>query len=308
MDTFSTIDLNWTGRPQSIASLLIVSQGFSAIIDPGPASTLETLRAQLKSRGLEFASLKALLLTHIHLDHAGATGAIVRENPHLKVFVHEFGATHLVDPSRLLASAGRLYGAELETLYGECAPVPESNLIPLEGGEKIRIGDVEIGVFYTPGHASHHVAYWDADSRIAFVGDNAGIRIEGKPYLLPATPPPDIDLELWNASLDTIASWNPQRLFLTHFGYIDKPGEHIRLYRERLRDWAALTQRLLVSSDSAEAAEQRFIDAISSEVRETLPAEPAELYIFNGGLGLSWRGLVRYLTKKSQRTKTPASA
>ena len=308
MDTFSTIDLNWTGRPQSIASLLIVSQGFSAIIDPGPESTLETLRAQLKSRGLEFASLKALLLTHIHLDHAGATGAIVRENPHLKVFVHEFGAAHLVDPSRLLASAGRLYGAELETLYGQCAPVPESNLIPLEGGEKIRIGDVELGVFYTPGHASHHVAYWDADSRIAFVGDNAGIRIEGKPYLLPATPPPDIDLELWNASLDTIASWNPQRLFLTHFGYIDKPGEHIRLYRERLRDWAALTQRLLVSSDSAEASEQRFIDAISSEVRETLPAEPAELYIFNGGLGLSWRGLVRYLTKKSQRTKTPASA
>lgn len=308
MDTFSTIDLNWTGRPQSIASLLIVSRGFSAIIDPGPESTLETLRAQLKSRGLEFASLKALLLTHIHLDHAGATGAIVRENPHLKVYVHEFGAAHLVDPSRLLASAGRLYGAELETLYGECAPVPESNLIPLEGGEKIRIGDVEFGVFYTPGHASHHVAYWDADSRIAFVGDNAGIRIEGKPYLLPATPPPDIDLELWNASLDTIASWNPQRLFLTHFGYIDKPGEHIRLYRERLRDWAALTQRLLVSSDSAEAAEQRFIDAISSEVRETLPAEPAELYIFNGGLGLSWRGLVRYLTKKSQRTKTPASA
>jgi glyoxylase-like metal-dependent hydrolase (beta-lactamase superfamily II) len=308
MDTFSTIDLNWTGRPQSIASLLIVSQGFNALIDPGPESTLETLRAQLKSRGLEFASLEALLLTHIHLDHAGATGAIVRENPRLKVYVHEFGATHMVDPSRLLASAGRLYGADLETLYGECAPVPESNLIPLEGGEKIRIGDAELGVFYTPGHASHHVAYWDAASRIAFVGDNAGIRIEGKPYLLPATPPPDIDLELWNASLDTIASWNPQRLFLTHFGYIDNPGEHIRLYRERLRDWAALTQRLLDSSDSPEAAEQRFIDAISSEVRETLPAEPAELYIFNGGLGLSWRGLVRYLTKKSQRTKPPASA
>jgi glyoxylase-like metal-dependent hydrolase (beta-lactamase superfamily II) len=308
MNTFSTIDLNWTGRPQSIASLLILSQGFNALIDPGPESTLETLRAQLNPRGLEFASLEALLLTHIHLDHAGATGAIVRENPRLKVYVHEFGATHMVDPSRLLASAGRLYGADLETLYGECAPVPESNLIALEGGEKIRIGDAELGVFYTPGHASHHVAYWDADSRIAFVGDNAGIRIEGKPYLLPATPPPDIDLELWNASLDTIASWNPQRLFLTHFGYIDKPGEHIRLYRERLRDWAALTQRLLVSSDSAEAAEQRFIDAISSEVRETLPAEPAELYIFNGGLGLSWRGLVRYLTKKSQRTKTPASA
>lgn len=308
MHNFSTIDLNWTGRPQSIASLLIQSQGFSALIDPGPESTLETLRAQLRSHGLELASLDFLLLTHIHLDHAGATGAIVRENPSLKVYVHDFGTAHMVDPSRLLASAGRLYGADLETLYGACTPVPKSNLISLKGGEKIRIGETELGVFYTPGHASHHVAYWDAVSRIAFVGDNAGIRIAGRPYLLPATPPPDIDLELWNASLDTVASWNPERLFLTHFGYIDNPGEHIRLYRERLHAWAALTQRLLDSNGSPEAAEQRFIEAISSEVREVLPTEPAELYIFNGGLGLSWRGLVRYLTKKSQRTKPPASA
>jgi glyoxylase-like metal-dependent hydrolase (beta-lactamase superfamily II) len=308
MDTFSTIDLNWTGRPQSIASLLIESQGFSALIDPGPESTLETLRAQLKARGVELASLNALLLTHIHLDHAGATGAMVRENPQLKVYVHEFGLAHMVDPSRLLASAGRLYGSDLEALYGECTPVPENNLLPLEGGETIRVGGVELAVCYTPGHASHHVAYWNAASRIAFVGDTAGIRIAGKPYLLPATPPPDIDLELWNASLDTVASWNPERLFLTHFGYIDNPREHIRLYRERLRDWAALTERLLSSADSLEAAERRFIEAISTEVRGLLAAEPAELYIFNGGLGLSWRGLVRYLKKRSQPAKPPASA
>ena len=308
MHHLSTIDLNWTGRPESIAALLIESQGCSALIDPGPESTLETLRAHLKARGLELASLDALLLTHIHLDHAGATGAIVRENPRVQVYVHEFGATHMADPSRLLASAGRLYGDQLRSLYGDCLPVPESNLQRLAGGEKIRLGAIELDVFYTPGHASHHVTYWNAASRIAFVGDTAGIRVEGKSYLLPATPPPDIDLELWNVSLDTIASWNPQRLFLTHFGYIDNPAEHIRLYRERLRDWAALAQHLLDSSESLEAAERRFIEAISSEVRETLPAEPAELYIFNGGLGLSWRGLVRYLKKKSVRTKPQASA
>jgi glyoxylase-like metal-dependent hydrolase (beta-lactamase superfamily II) len=308
MDTFSTIDLNWTGRPQCTAGLLVESQGCNALIDPGPESTLETLRAQLKARGIALASLDALLLTHIHLDHAGATGAIVRENPSLKVYVHELGAAHMVDPSRLLASAGRLYGSQLTTLYGECAPVPEQNLLPLGGGEKIRLGQVDLDVFYTPGHASHHVAYWDAASRVALVGDTAGIRIEGKSYLLPATPPPDIDLELWNASLDTIASWNPERLFLTHFGFIDNPSEHIRLYRERLRDWAALTQRLLDSSESLEAAERSFIEAISSEVRQVLPTEPAELYIFNGGLGLSWRGLVRYLRKKSQQAKPTASA
>jgi glyoxylase-like metal-dependent hydrolase (beta-lactamase superfamily II) len=303
MNQFSTIDLNWTGRPESIAALLIESQDCTALLDPGPESTLDTLRAQLRARGIELASLDALLLTHIHLDHAGVTGAIVRENPRVKVYVHEFGATHMADPARLLASAGRLYGDQLKTLYGDCLPVPEGNLLWLAGGEKIRLGAIELDVFYTPGHASHHVTYRDLASRIAFVGDTAGIRVEGKSYLLPATPPPDIDLELWNASLDTIDSWNPERLFLTHFGYIDNPALHIRLYRERLRDWAALTERLLASSESLEAAEQRFIEAISSEVREALPAEPAELYIFNGGLGLSWRGLVRYLKKKSVQTK-----
>lgn len=305
---FTTIDLNWTGRPQSIASLLIESDGVHALIDPGPESTLETLRTALDAHGLNFASLNAILLTHIHLDHAGATGAIVRENPDLKVYVHEFGGTHMVDPSRLLASAGRLYGADLKTLYGDCLPVPETNLRPLDGGEQIQVGQVKLDVFYTPGHASHHVAFWDSASRIAFVGDNAGIRIEGKNYLLPATPPPDIDLELWNKSLDTIGSWNPERLFLTHFGYIDNPAEHLRFYRERLRDWAALTEKLLQSSESLEAAEQLFIQAISDEVREVLPAEPAELYIFNGGLALSWRGLVRYLKKRSLQAKPQTSA
>lgn len=302
METFTVIDLNWTGRPQSVASLLIQSGGSAALIDPGPASTIATLRSALRARGLDFKSLNSVLLTHIHLDHAAATGALVQENPNLKVYVHDFGAPHMVAPSRLLSSAGRLYGDQLEILYGKCLPVPEANIIPLEGGEKIALGDVELEVFYSPGHASHHVSFWDAKSRIAFVGDNAGICIESKPYLLPPTPPPDIDLELWNASLDTIASWRPERLFLTHFGYVDNPAEHIRLYRDRLREWAALAQRLLDSTD-LEAGELRFIQETSAHVRAAMPPDIAELYIFNGGLGLSWRGLVRYLRKKSPQAK-----
>jgi len=299
-NAFTAIDLNWTGRPQSIAALLIESAGVRAVIDPGPESTLRTLETGLKARGLDLGALDFLLLTHIHLDHAGATGALVEENPKLQVYVHEFGATHMVDPSRLLSSAGRLYGGELKPLYGDCAPVPEGNLRPLDGGEKIAVGDIELDVFYTPGHASHHVSYWHSASRTAFVGDTTGIRVESKSYLLPATPPPDIDLELWNQSLDTIAGWNPERLFLTHFGYIENPSEHIRLYRERLRDWAALTQSLLDSGLELDAAERKFIEAIADEVRGMLPPDAAELYIFNGGLGLSWRGLVRYIRKKAR--------
>ena len=144
---FSTLDLNWTGRPHSIASLLIESEGVTALIDPGPESTLDTLREHLRTRGIDFTALDSLLLTHIHLDHAGATGSIVRENPQIKVYVHEFGATHLVDPSRLLSSAGRLYGGDLRTLYGECLPVPERNLLPLEGGEQITVGLVKLDTF-----------------------------------------------------------------------------------------------------------------------------------------------------------------
>lgn len=301
---FSFFDLHWTGRPHAIASLLIDSGGVRAVIDPGPESTLGTLRTALRSRGLDFESLDFLILTHIHLDHAGATGALVRENPSLRVYVHHFGATHMVDPSRLLASAGRLYGGNLIPLYGECAPVPASALLPVNGGEKIQIGEIALDVFYTPGHASHHVSFWHAASRTAFVGDTAGIRVEGDSFLLPATPPPDIDMELWNQSLDTIASWQPERLFLTHFGYIENPAAHLQLYRDRLRDWTDLTQRLLREHETPEAAEQEFVKAVSEEVRSALPPDAAELYIFNGGLGLSWRGLVRYVRKRALREKS----
>ena len=298
MTMFTTIDLNWTGRPRSIAALLIESGGKSAVVDPGPESTLEALRAGLQALGQSVHSLDSLLLTHIHLDHAGATAALVRENPSLKVYVHEFGAVHMIDPSKLLASAGRLYGGDLKPLYGECAPVPKEILLPLDGGAQLRIGDLELDVFYTPGHASHHVTYWDRESRTALVGDTAGIRVEGDTFLLPATPPPDIDVEIWNQSLDAISSWNPERLFLTHFGFIENPREHIRLYKERLAEWSALTRKLLASGMETTEAEKTFVDSVASQIKSTLPADEAEHYIFNGGLRLSWLGLMRYVKKK----------
>jgi glyoxylase-like metal-dependent hydrolase (beta-lactamase superfamily II) len=306
MTTFTIIDLEWTGRLKSVAALLIESGGVSAIIDPGPESTRETLREKLKLRGLDFSSLNSLLLTHIHLDHAGATGAMVRENPNLKVYVHEFGAIHMMDPSRLLASAGRLYGGDLTPLYGDCLAVPEENLIFLEGGEHFRIGDANLKVFYTPGHASHHVSYWEPASRTAFVGDTAGIRVQGESYLLPAAPPPDIDVEVWNDSLDTIACWDPERLFLTHFGFIEKPEEHIRLFKAHLADWSELTRKLLNSGMQLAEAERHFVDSVASTIKATLSVSDAEHYIFNAGLRLSWLGMMRYITKKTAQARPTA--
>lgn len=299
---YATLDVNWMGRPKSIAAVLVQSNGVNALIDPGPASTLETLRAGLNQRGLQVQDLHTILLTHIHLDHAGAVGALVKENPKLAVFVHEFGAPRVADPSKLLASARRLYGAEMDRLYGDVLPVPEENLRALAGGENVTIGKRNFEIFYTPGHASHHLTFWDAQDGTAFVGDVGGISVEGDPFIMPATPPPEVDIELWNKSLDTISALRPARLFLTHFGYQPDPDPHIARYRERLAKWSAMVRNLFESGKSEEAAAQEFVDAVAGETKRAVSMSEADHYIFNGGLHLSWLGLLRYTKKQKEKT------
>jgi glyoxylase-like metal-dependent hydrolase (beta-lactamase superfamily II) len=299
MTTSTTFDLHWTGRPRSIASVLLESDGHRALLDPGPSSTLSTLREQLRARGLSVNDLEAIFLTHIHLDHAGATGSLVCENPRLAVYVHERGAPHMADPTKLLNSALRLYAGAMERLYGEFLPVPQENLRVLRGDETLTLGARKLEVFYTPGHASHHVTYFDPSEGTAFVGDTAGICVEGSPYLLPATPPPDIDLEIWNASLDAIAERRPARLFLTHFGISNDPAGHIARYRERLQTWGALVQKLLSKGADDATASRLFVESITGEITGTLSEATADHYIFNGGLGLSWQGLARYYRKRA---------
>ena len=294
------LDLNWTGQARCIAAALLRSDDFAALIDPGPGSTLATLREQLAVHGLRVADLNAILLTHIHLDHAGATGALVQENPALQVYVHARGAAHMMDPAKLLDSAGRLYGQDMQTLFGDFLPVPESNLRILHGGETLAIGSRELRVLYTPGHASHHVTYFDPTERVAYVGDTAGISIEGHPFILPATPPPDISLELWTASLDAIAQLRPRRLFLTHFGFSDQPERHLNAYQERLEHWGKLSAEILSRGQDQSEAMRAFARAVAAEAAEFL--SPAELshYVFNGALQLSWLGLERYHRKRAE--------
>lgn len=301
---FVTIDLNWTGRPKSIAAVLIQSDGVNTIIDPGPASTIETLRDGLRSYGLGTQDLNTILLTHIHLDHAGAVGALVKENPRISVFVHEFGAKHMIDPSKLLASAGRLYGGEMQRLYGDVLPVPEENIRPLAGGETVSVGKRKFDILYTPGHASHHLTFWDAQDRIAFVGDVAGITVEGDSFIMPATPPPDIDMALWNKSLDTIEALRPEKIFLTHFGYQHNPIAHMERYRKKLVEWTELTKTLLASGKSEEEAGKEFVEETAAETRGDVPNPgSADHYIFNGGLYLSWLGLLRFVKKQREKAQ-----
>jgi glyoxylase-like metal-dependent hydrolase (beta-lactamase superfamily II) len=303
MPTITTLDMNWMGRPHSIAAALLESDGHRAIIDPGPESTLPTLRKRLRERGIPIADIDAILLTHIHLDHAGATGSLVRENSRLPVYVHQNGAPHMIDPSKLLASAGRLWGDDLPRLFGNTLPVPKENLRILEGGESIPLGPRNLDVAYTPGHASHHVSYFDEESGVAFIGDTAGIRIENGPYILPATPPPDIDLELWDSSFATILARNPARLFLTHYGFSDSPAGHIAEFRERLHRWVKITGEILRSSPDDKAAMNTFVGKFRAEMEDQLGAAEAEHHAFTAGLNLSFLGLARYLRKRAQAAR-----
>ena len=298
MNAIHILDTNWNGRAKSVAAALLSSQGHHCLIDPGPASTLDTLRRELRRHGLAVADLNAILLTHIHLDHAGGTGALVRENPLLKVYVHSRGATHMQDPSKLLDSATRLWGSELPRLYGETLPVPAENLCVLEGGESLRLGARKLEVAYTPGHASHHVSYFDHEEGTAFVGDTAGIRIDNGPYILPATPPPDINLELWDASFAAILERRPARLFVTHFGFAENPLAHITEFRETVHRWAEVAARNLRDSPNEAAASKGFVETVRAELISAVPDGMADPYAFTAGMDLSFLGLARYLRKR----------
>jgi glyoxylase-like metal-dependent hydrolase (beta-lactamase superfamily II) len=309
MNKIATLDLNWVGHPRSIAAALLESDDHYAIVDPGPESTLATLREQLRTNGIEVTDLDAILLTHIHLDHAGATGALVRENPRLAVYVHGKGAQHMVDPAKLLNSAGRLWGDELKFLFGETLPVPPENLRILEGAQTLTLGSRKLDVVYTPGHASHHVSYFDDATGVAFIGDTAGIRIDNGPYILPATPPPDIDLTLWDESFKAILARRPARLFLTHYGYSNDPRAHIAEFRERLYHWAAVAEQALTSAaddpapldaDARDAAAMSaFVKKSRGEMDEILGPVEAEHHAFTAALNLSFLGLARYIRKRN---------
>lgn len=228
-ESMRLIDVEHLGRPHVIGCW----QVGEALVDPGPESSMGTLLAAL---GDEVP--RALLLTHIHLDHAAASGALVRRWPDLEVYVHERGAPHLIDPSKLLASAERLYGDDMERLWGEIVPVPEANVRPLTGGETV----LGMRVAYTPGHASHHVCFLHEDSGRAFVGDMAGVRIPPAQVTIAPTPPPDIDVEAWDASLDLIADWSPASLALAHFGGVEQVGEQLDAVRASLHELAQLAR------------------------------------------------------------------
>jgi glyoxylase-like metal-dependent hydrolase (beta-lactamase superfamily II) len=278
------IDLLHIDRRRVIATYLLAGDE-PALVDCGPSSCLGALEEALRDRGLEIEDLRHLVLTHIHLDHAGAAGLLVRRNPSLQVHVSSIGAPHLLDPSRLERSARRLYGEVFDRLWGELAPVPEASLRPV--GARV----LELEAFPTPGHASHHVSFIAPDGT-CFAGDAAGVRIEPSSFVLPASPPPDIDLDAWSASLDAIEQRRPTRLWLTHFGPVDEPLEHIALMRAQLRTWAERVRDGATTEAFARAAEE--------DLQAGADAETAEAYRQAAPFWQSHAGLERYWRKRRE--------
>jgi glyoxylase-like metal-dependent hydrolase (beta-lactamase superfamily II) len=238
------IDVLFQGVPRSVCCHRVGD----VIVDPGPGSSVANL---LDALG-DWAP-RAILLTHIHLDHAGATGSLVQRWPEAEVWVHERGARHMADPSKLIASATRIYGDDMDRLWGTMVPVPAERLRVLQGGETIDGWRVA----YTPGHAVHHVSYLHEESRVAYCGDVAGVRV-GEGPVFPPTPPPDIDLEAWRASIDVVEAWEPQRLAVTHFGTFDDPARHLADLRAGLDHWGDVAR-----DADAEGFEQAVVDHLS---------------------------------------------
>jgi glyoxylase-like metal-dependent hydrolase (beta-lactamase superfamily II) len=290
--TAEALDLLHCGDTRRIASYLVETEVGLALFDCGPTSCLPALHDALHARGVELRDVKHLLLSHIHLDHAGAAGLLVREHPALAVHVSEIGAPHLVDPSRLEASARRLYGDAFDELWGALEPVPERNVRV--------VGDQVVGLecFPAPGHASHQVSYQHEDGTL-YNGDAAGVRIAPGRFVFAPTPPPEIDLDAWERTIDEIERRSPRRLALVHFGVFDDVERHLGALRATLRSWA---DRVGHGMD-----EPTFVAAARADVAASDP-DDADAYDRAAPYWHCYLGLERYWRKRLEAIGAGADA
>jgi glyoxylase-like metal-dependent hydrolase (beta-lactamase superfamily II) len=299
-DDLWIVDTLFLGEPGVIASYLIAGDSGLALIDVGPSSTVEVLLAGVRLAGFDPLDIRQLVLTHVHLDHAGAAGVLTRLLPQAQVYVHRAGAPHLIDPSKLAASARRIYGDRTEALWGTIEPVPAARLSVLDDGDEVRVGKRTLSAVYTPGHAVHHVAYADARRREVFAGDVAGVRLQGTRLLRPPTPPADLNVEDWDRSLDCLLTLAPEAIYLAHFGRFSDVGWHIGALRNRLHAWAELTLAGMRAGKS-EVELARMLEESNARDAAAIPQEErsAELrrYEAAASLLMSVQGFMRYYSK-----------
>jgi glyoxylase-like metal-dependent hydrolase (beta-lactamase superfamily II) len=297
------LDLGFQGRTnQVVVAYLLASGDQLALIETGPTSTLSNLLAGIEAVGYDPRQLTDVLVSHIHLDHSGAAGMLARDNPNLTVHVHPIGAPHLIDPSRLVASATRLYTDRMDSLWGEVAPVPEAQVAPLADGETVAVAGRVLSAIFTPGHAAHHVAYWDPERSALFTGDVGGVRMPGTSYACPPGPPPELDPDAWALSVDRMQSLRAQHIFLTHGGRFTDVDGHLAQLMPNLAALRQLAKTALLGGASTE----QLTDQIHAHVAERLGEVDPEVLV-----DLEWAtpsylaalGFIRLLVKSGEVPK-----
>jgi glyoxylase-like metal-dependent hydrolase (beta-lactamase superfamily II) len=289
-----TLDLNFQGRPHAIAAYLLRARDSVVLIESGPGSTLASLEAGLTNEGLTPRDLTHVLLTHIHLDHAGAAGWLANQGA--EIYVHPVGAPHMINPEKLLASASRIYGDRMESLWGEFLPVPADRLKVAKDGEVIKIGGMEFTPLNTPGHAEHHYSYQFED--VIFCGDVGGVRIPGYQYLRVPMPPPELHIERWKESITRLRNARPARLAPTHFGIYDDPEWQLHEVEKGLDSAARWLEHVMPAEPTIEELRQSFTDWMMTEgERIGLNEEVSKAYEIANPPGMSADGLMRYWRK-----------
>ncbi|SRR5579883_248232 len=293
------LDLHFRGRPTIISTyVLAADDGAVGLIETGPASSGPALLAGMRAAGLDPSRVEDIVVTHIHLDHSGGAGVLLRDAmPGARVHVHPVGLQHLVDPSRLVRSATRLYGDMMETLWGEVAPIPANRVVGLEDGSRLTVAGHDLEVLYTPGHASHHLALHHRASGAIFSGDAAGVHVPGHDIVNPPTVPPEFDPVAWEMSMDRMLALNPTRLLLGHFGPVENPRAHLDELRRRMRAWTSLVEQGLREGRSPDemAADLRSRDAAALGAH----SEALQQLELMAGYDAGVAGIIRYLVKRT---------
>ena len=298
-----TIDLNFMGTEKVIASFLLLGEGSAAIVETGPTSCLDHLRGGLEANGVSPGDVREVFLTHIHLDHAGASGHLAELLPNATFYVHELGYPHLADPSKLVKSATRIYGERMDELWGEARPVPEERLVVLGDGEEVGVAGGRLVAHDTPGHAYHHLAYLEPDSGSLFAGDVAGIRLPGQSYVRPPTPPPEIDVEAWVRSIENIRKIDPATLHPTHFGSYDDVDRHLSELEQRLQDWLLFVEgRADEGASREEISEELKMKGDAEMLAEGAPPEESERYDLAGNYEMLTAGILRYVERRRRES------
>jgi glyoxylase-like metal-dependent hydrolase (beta-lactamase superfamily II) len=307
-DRPTVIDLRFLHQPGVIASFLLGNAAQAALIEVGPSRTAGTLLAAVAAAGIPPDAVRQILVTHIHLDHAGAAGLLLERFPRATLYAHERGVPHLIDPAKLIASATRIYGAAMDRLWGTVTPVPASRVIALHDGDQLEIAGRPFAVLDTPGHAGHHVVFRSMRDGMVFTGDTAGVRLQGCGVVRPPTPPPELDLEAWDHTLDRLAALHAPVFYATHFGPIEQTADHLAELRARLHAWEAVVLQGLQQGQDTEAIAQTLRQAGDAELRRVADEDMVRRYDYASSYSMNVAGYERYLRKRHALPVRPGNA